>query len=487
MRLHDLLDATEVLEFVHDASVDVNDVTHDSRSTHPGALFCCISGEVADGHEFAAGAVAAGAVAVMVERPVAVTVPQARVASVRRSLGPVAARVHGDPSRHVDVIGITGTNGKTTTAFLLGGILRAAARRPAVLGTLGVHFDGETHPAMFTTPEAPDLQRLLASLRAQGAASIVMEVSSHALSEHRVDATMFAAVCFTNVSHDHLDYHGTMDDYVAAKAALFRSEFSRRAAINIDDGVGPELVTRARGDQLDVVTFGIDAPAADVRAADLVGDVTSTMFRLYVDGDGVDLRLELPGRFNVENALAAAATAHALGIDPATIASGLVGLRAVPGRFEPIDSSAPVTVIVDYAHTPAGIATVLATARAVTAGRVIAVFGCGGDRDAAKRAAMGAAAGNGADLVVLTSDNPRSEDPAVIAEAAAVGLRNVGAEFAVELDRRRAIRDAVRAAVPGDVVLVLGKGAETGQRVGDRVVPFDDRIVAAEELESAWS
>jgi len=493
VRLHDLLDATEVLEVVHDPSgdataTDVSDVTHDSRAARPGSLFCCIPGQHSDGHEYAAAAVDRGAVALMVERVLAPAVPQARVTSVRRAIGPVAARFHGEPSRAVPVLGVTGTNGKTTTTFFLEAILAAHGLRPGVIGTLGVRFEGDVTPMPFTTPEATELQRALAELRARGADAVAMEVSSHALAEHRVDGTVFAAVCFTNLSRDHLDLHGSIEEYFAAKARLFTTEFTTRAAIDVDDAHGVELAQRARDEGIAVRTFAIDAPA-DVRLAVRTEDAHGTTGRLTLGAgdDGADLVVPIPGRFNAANALAAAATASHLGIDAATIARGVAAVAPIPGRFERITSAAPVTVVVDYAHTPDGIATALGAARAIGSGRVIAVFGCGGDRDPAKRAEMGAAAGRGADVVVLTSDNPRSEDPAAIAAMAARGLDDTGAAYTVELDRRAAIRAAITAAVAGDLVMVLGKGAESGQQIGATRVPFDDRVVAAEELESAWS
>ncbi len=491
MRLHDLLGATEVLEIVHDGSgdataTDVTGVTHDSRAAHPGALFCCIPGLHSDGHDYAAVAVDRGAVALMVERVLAPAVPQARVRSVRRAIGPVAARFHGEPSRAVPVLGVTGTNGKTTTTFFLEAILAAHGLRPGVIGTLGVRFEGDVTPMPFTTPEATELQRALADLRARGADAIAMEVSSHALAEHRIDGTVFAAVCFTNLSRDHLDLHGSIEEYFAAKARLFTSEFATRAAIDVDDPHGAELARRARDGGMEVRTFAIDAPA-DVRLAVRSEDAHGTTGRLTLGADTADLVVPIPGRFNAANALAAAATASYLGIDVATIARGVASVAPIPGRFERIASAAPVTVVVDYAHTPDGIATALGAARAIGAGRVIAVFGCGGDRDPAKRSEMGAAAGRGADVVVLTSDNPRSEDPGAIAAMAARGLDDTGADYTMELDRRAAIRAAIAAAVPGDLVMVLGKGAEPGQEIGATRVPFDDRVVAAEELESAWS
>jgi len=493
VRLHDLLDATEVLELVHEpvggtAAVDVSDVTHDSRAVHAGALFCCIPGARVDGHDFAVAAVGAGAVALLVERTVPPAVPQARVRSVRRAIGPIAARFHGEPSHGVPVLGVTGTNGKTTTTFVLQAVLAAAGAHPAVVGTLGVRFGGAVLPTGFTTPEATELQRTLADLRARGADAIAMEVSSHALAEHRVDGTEFAVVCFTNLGRDHLDLHGSLDAYFAAKARLFTRAFASRAAVNVDDAHGAELAARARADGLEVRTFGLDVATADVRLLDLGSDPAGTSARLVLaDGDTAAVRVPLPGRFNASNALAAAATASFLGHDAATLARGIATTDVVPGRFEPVGVGGPVSVVVDYAHTPDGIATALAAARQTGAGRVIAVFGCGGDRDPAKRAAMGEAAGRGADLVVLTSDNPRSEAPEAIAAMAAVGLDAVGATYTVELDRRTAIHAAIAAARPGDLVMVLGKGAETGQRIGARTLPFDDRVVAGEALESVWS
>ena len=492
MRWHDLLDATDVLEVLHDSPVDVSDVTHDSRAVRPGALFCCFSGAHRDGHDFAAQAIDNGAVALLVEREVEVPTPQARVRSVRRVAGPVAARVHGDPSHQVPILGVTGTNGKTTTTFLLEAIFTEAGRHPALVGTAGVRCDGlAIGAASFTTPEAPDLQRTLADLVARGADVVAMEVSSHALAERRVDGTRFAAVGFTNLTHEHLDYHGTIEEYFEVKARLFTSEFASTAVINVDDERGGALVTRAEAGGLDVVSFGVDPDARNslprVTATDLQLDPTGTRFRLAIDGASADLRLPIAGGFNVANALAASGLASAIGVGFDAIAAGLRNTPGVPGRFESVGSGVPVTVLVDYAHTPAGITTVLTAVRESSTGRIIAVFGCGGDRDTKKRAGMGEAAGRGADAVVLTTDNARSEDPAAIAAAAEVGLRAVGADYTIELDRRHAIRAALASARPGDTIVILGKGSEPTQQIGDTLTPFDDRNVAAEELAAAWS
>ena len=492
MRWHDLLNATDVLEVLHDSPIDVSDVTHDSRAVRPGALFCCFPGAHRDGHDFAPQAIENGAVALLVERELEMPTPQARVRSVRSVAGPVAARVHGNPSQQVPVLGVTGTNGKTTTTFLLEAIFIEAGRHPALVGTAGVRCDGvAVGTASFTTPEAPDLQRTLADLVARGADVVAMEVSSHALAERRVDGTRFAAVGFTNLTHEHLDFHGTIDEYVEAKARLLTSEFASTAVINAQDERGPALVTRAEADGLEVISFGVDPDAQSstprVTATGVQLDPTGTRFRLAIDGASAELRLPIAGRFNVANALAASGLAYAVGLGLDVIAAGLAKTPGVPGRFESVGTGVPITVLVDYAHTPAGITNVLATARAASTGRIIAVFGCGGDRDAEKRARMGEAAGRGADAVVLTTDNARSEDPAAIASAVEVGLRSVGTDYTIELDRRHAIRAALASARTGDTVVILGKGAEATQQIGDTIIPFDDRTVAAEELAATWN
>lgn len=487
MRLHDLLDATEVLEVIHDAPVDVSDITDDSRSVRSGTLFCCIRGARVDGHDFAAGAVAGGASVVLVDRELPLTVPQVLVPSVRRAIGPLADRYFGHPSGTMPVVGITGTNGKTSTAFIVGAVLQAAGFRPAVLGTAGIRFDDEVEPWGFTTPEAPALQRTLASLRSRGADAVAMEVSSHALAEHRVDGTRFAVAGFTNLTRDHLDYHGTIEEYFAAKAMLFDPAFTDRAVVNRDDPAGISLVDRAIGVGLVTTTYAIDDPTADVRADAIVTDLTGNRFRLRTPVGDADVELALRGRFNVENALAAAAVGIALDLELAPIVEGLGAADPVPGRFEAVERDAPIGVIVDYAHTATGITTALEAARSCTDGRVIAVFGCGGDRDPGKREAMGRAAGTAADVVVVTTDNPRSEDPAAIARAAAAGVHATGTECRVELDRRTAIHTAIADARAGDIVVLLGKGAETTQVWADHSVPFDDRVIAAEALGSAWN
>lgn len=488
MHLHALLDDAAVLEVTGDSYVDVSDITHDSRRVTRGALFCCIRGRVHDGHDFAAAAVRDGAVALLVDRPLAAPATQVRVESVRRAMGPIAARFYGAPSREMRVLGITGTNGKTTTTYLLESIARAAGERAGVIGTTGARIGGVDEPLDFTTPEATELQHVLARMQGAGVATVAMEVSSHALAYERVDGTWFAAVCFTNLSQDHLDEHGTLDAYFEAKARLFSPTFTGAAAVTLDDEWGSTLATRAEGAGLELWTFGLD-PRASVRASGVQLDAEGSTFLLESPaGPAATVRLPLVGMFNVQNALAAAATALASEIALRPVVAGLETDLVVPGRMERVVAGQPFSVLVDYAHGPAALERLLAEARRLARGsRVIVVFGCGGDRDATKRVGMGRAAAE-ADLVVLTSDNPRSEDPAAIAAEAEVGLRERDATYVVELDRRRAIRHALGEAREKDVVVIAGKGHERGQDIAGEVTPFDDRVVAREELEAvAWT
>ncbi len=485
MLLHDLLGGVDVLEHVGDTDVEIVSVTHDSRQTRPGDLFCCIRGASADGHRFAPEAVDAGATALLVERVLGLPVPQIRVENVRRLIGPVAAHAEGDPSAAMRVVGITGTNGKTTTAHLVGEIARAAGETADVIGTL---------TAARTTPEAPELQRLLAEMRARGVTTVAMEVSSHALAQHRVDGTRFAVVGFTNLSRDHLDFHGSLDGYFEAKARLFSPDFGSAAVVNVDDPRGPELAARARAAGLAVRTFALDADDTrsdvDVRIVGIRTDSTGSEGTLIAAEGSEAIRISLLGRFNVENAAAAAAISLSAGLPLAAIGAGLAGATPVKGRMERIERGQPFTVLVDYAHTPDALERLLIAGHELTGstGRVVVVFGCGGDRDRGKRAEMGRVAGLHADVVVVTSDNPRSEDPAAIAAGVVEGVASTAIRPVLELDRRNAIRFAIGEAGPGDVVVIAGKGHESGQTTGTQTVPFDDSVVALEELESlAWT
>jgi len=458
-RLTSLVADLEAAELSGD--VDVTQVTMDSATVTPGALYCCVVGRHVDAHDLADEVVAAGAGSLLVERWLALDVPQVRVPSVRRALGPVAAAFHGHPSRRLSVVGVTGTNGKTTTTQLLGATLRGAGRRAGVLGTLS---------GARTTPEAPELQARLAEFAADGCEAVAMEVTSIAMDQHRVDGVEFAIGVWTNLTQDHLDYHGDMGSYFAAKAALFSGYRCRKAVVNGDDEWSGRLLDR------------LDIPAVIYRSTDAEG-LELGPFGSRFSWRGWPVELALGGAHNVANALAAATAAEALGVSARQVAAGLTAAPVVPGRWERIVDDHPFAVIVDYAHTPDGLSHVLQAARqsVAGAGRVLVVFGCGGDRDRAKRPLMGEVASRLADVVVLTTDNPRSEDPlAIIGEAAAGAGRREA--LIIEPERERAIRRAVGEAHPGDIVVIAGKGHETGQVIGSEVLPFDDREVARRAL-----
>ncbi|HEV2825754.1 MAG TPA: UDP-N-acetylmuramoyl-L-alanyl-D-glutamate--2,6-diaminopimelate ligase [Actinomycetota bacterium] len=464
-----------------DAGTMVTDVVLDTRTVVPGALFCCVPGARVDGHDLAGKALDAGAAALCVQRPLDLEAPQLVVPNVRDALAPLAAAFFDHHSGRFDLVGVTGTNGKTTTTYMLEAIFRAAGRVPGVLGTVEVRVGDERRPAVHTTPEAPDLQRLLAEMADAGVQAAAMEVSSHGLALHRVDGTRFKAAIFTNLTQDHLDFHADLEDYYLAKRRLFTAPFTPLGVVNVDDLHGRQLAGTA---EVATVTTGTAADA-EWRATEVTAALEGTSFRLSSPAGSRLVRLRLAGQFNVANALGALAAADALGIDLDTAVAGLEALAGVPGRFERVDAGQPFTVLVDYAHTPDSLDNLLRAARAVTGGRVIVVFGCGGDRDRAKRPLMGEIAGRLADVAVVTSGNPRSEAPeAIVAQGAEGVAGSAGPDgFLVEIDRRAAIRAALAMAGPGDAVLVAGKGHEQGQEfAGGRKVPFDDRQVAAEEL-----
>ncbi len=440
----------------------VVDLTHDSREIRPGWVFACVVGERRDGHEFAAQAVADGAAALLVERELPLAIPQMLVPNVRKAMGPIAAEIHGHPANHLTMVGITGTNGKTTTAHLMTAILSGARRRTATIGTLS---------GVRTTPEAPDLQRQLAALVAHDIEAVVMEVSSHALALDRVAGSRFDVSVFTNLGTDHLDLHHTMEEYFRAKASLFEPNLTAAGVANIDDPHGQLLV-----DVASVPMLGFSVADAQHLAV--------AAHRLTFVWRGMPIDVPIGGRFNVGNVLAALTASEVLGIDRADAAASLIDCPPVPGRFEFVsEPDGPVTVIVDYAHTPDGMVELLGAVRAVThGGRVIVVFGCGGDRDAHKRPMMGSAAAEFADVVIVTSDNPRHENPHDIIAAIVGGAVASGVHPIVEPDRRAAIALALDLAERGDAVVVAGKGHETTQTIGDAAHAFDDRVVARELL-----
>ncbi len=447
------------------SEVDVVRADHDSRAVAAGALFCCIAGAHHDGHDHAAAAVAAGATALVVERPLGLGVAELQVTSVRAAMGPLAAELAGRPSDALAVVGVTGTNGKTTTVHLLGAILDRAGIPCGVIGTL---------TGARTTPEAPELQERLVELRDAGKQAVAMEVSSHALDLHRVDGTRFRVAVFTNLSRDHLDHHGDMASYFQAKARLFEPELTDLAVLNLDEPHG-----RLLRDAGTVPSVGYQL--ADAEDLELGADGSRFRWR------GAEVHLGLAGRFNVANALAAATAAAGLGVTPEQVAAGLSAAPSVPGRFERIDEGQPFLAVVDYAHTPDGLEQLLGAARELAgAGKVVIVFGAGGNRDVSKRPEMGEVAARLADVVIITTDNPRDEDPAAIIAQVHDGMDDPR-DLRIEPDRRAAIAAGVAACGPGDVLLVAGKGHEATQVIGTRVLPFDDRLVVRELLSAARS
>jgi UDP-N-acetylmuramoyl-L-alanyl-D-glutamate--2,6-diaminopimelate ligase len=474
--LSDIVFGLAGAEIRGDLDTSISELCYRSAEATDGCLFFCVRGARADGHDFAEQALARGAAALVVERWLSVGRPQVRVPSVREAMGPISAAFFGRPGDAMTVVGVTGTNGKTTTTYLLEAVFRAAGHTPGVIGTTGVLIDGRPVPFPRTTPEAPDLHRLLRGMALAGVDAVAMEVSSHGLDQHRVDGVRFTRAVFTNLTQDHLDYHGSMEDYLAAKARLFTPSMSELAVVNHDSQEGRRLVRAG----LPTITFGIDA-GADVRAR----QVETTREGISFLVDGLAVRSTLRGLFNVENCLAALATARSLGIPDAVTAAAIGSVDAVPGRVEAVEAGQPFLVLVDYAHTPDSVESVLrAGQRLAAGGRLIVVFGCGGDRDPSKRPLMGRAATANADLAVITSDNPRSEDPRAIIAEIVPGARAGGGRFVTEPDRRAAIRLAMAEASPGDVVVIAGKGHETYQEFVDRTIAFDDRVVAGEELRS---
>jgi UDP-N-acetylmuramoyl-L-alanyl-D-glutamate--2,6-diaminopimelate ligase len=473
MDLERLAAALQAVEVVGTARLDVLDLAYDAREVAPGALFFCVRGERADGHDFAEQAVENGAVALVVERRLPLDVPQVVVRDSRAAMAPAADEFFGRPTEELQVAGVTGTSGKTTTAFLLYAILAAAGRRPGLLGTVEARVGGERRGVMRTTPEAIDLQRTFREMLDAGDRSCAMEASSHASQLHRLDRVRFAVLVFTNLSQDHLDFHGDMESYFQAKRRLFADGVA--AVVNVGDEYGRRLAAELPG-----------AVAFSIEDADELS--------------GIDLKLQ--GRFNAENALGALHAARVLGIGEDAIKRGIEAVRGVPGRFESVDEGQPFAVIVDYAHKPGALENVLRTAREMARGRVVVVVGAGGDRDRGKRPLMGEIASTLADVAIVTSDNPRSEDPQNIIDEIVVGAagaanrragkagtalmrrrkRRLGAVVEVEADRAAAIARAIELARDGDVVVIAGKGAEQGQQLADRTIPFDDREVARDAL-----
>jgi len=459
--------------------VAVSGVAYRSDQVRAGDVFFCVPGFAHDGHEFAADAVSRGAVALVVNRELPeINAAQYLVGDVRVALAMASARVNAEPAKSVRVAGITGTNGKTTTTYMLDAIAREAGHRTGIIGTVETKIGDESVVAGRTTPESADLQALLGRMRDDGVAVCSMEVSSHAIDLKRVHGIEFAVVAFTNLTQDHLDYHHTLEEYYSVKRRLFTEHVTGARVVNIDDELGAELAQCCDG----VLTVG-QGTEARLRAVDVSLRADGATFALLFDGQRSVVELPFAGSYNVSNALVAAGCALCLGIDLETVARGLANSPQVPGRLERIQCGQPFQVVVDYAHTPDSLEKATTAICAVTPGRTIVVFGCGGDRDPEKRPLMGAAAARCADHVFVTSDNPRSEDPAAIILQIEDGLRATSTPYDVEVDRRRAIEAAINMAGPGDAVLIAGKGHEDYQIFADRTVHFDDREVAREVLQ----
>jgi UDP-N-acetylmuramoyl-L-alanyl-D-glutamate--2,6-diaminopimelate ligase len=485
MNFLELLDGVEVS--ARSGNPNVTGVEYDSRRVRPGNIFVAMRGESSDGNRFIDQAIADGASAVVTDsQQVPANVAWAKVLHGRRALAAISANFYEKPAERLRITGITGTNGKSTTAFLLESILRADRRKTALIGTIEYHVAGKVLPAPHTTPEPLELQRLFREALDSGTTDAIMEVSSHALAQERVFGVPFDVAVFTNLTRDHLDYHKTMDEYFSAKKILFvgcGADVPRAAVINIDDAFGAELARFCGGRRSTVVTYGISK--GDFHAAKIDVNSQGTAFELVTPDSRISINSPLIGKVNVYNILAASAAAWSRDCNAGAISAGVAALTRVPGRFERVDCGQPFTVVVDYAHTDDALRNLTSLAREFvksTNGRVITVFGCGGDRDRSKRPLMGDAAGKGSDFVVLTSDNPRSEDPLAIINDAVVGLQRSGAKYTTEPDRRAAIHLALSKARVVDIVLIAGKGHERVQVVGGNTIPFDDTKVVAEAL-----
>ena len=483
MKLLDLFEGVPGLELGADPELEIRSLAYDSRRVEPGGLFFAIAGEKADGHTFIGNAVGRGAVAVVSERPAPreLRAPWVRAPKIRRALAEASRAFYGHPERRLRLVGITGTNGKTTTAYLVSSIFQAAGIAAMLFGTVEYRVGERRLPAGNTTPESLDLVSYFAEGERVGASAAVMEVSSHALAQERVWGFPFAAAVFANLTRDHLDYHGTMEEYFAAKRRLFEGLGApppALAVINVDDPWGQRLLELAPPR---VITYGTGSEAA-VRPKRSSQDASGWKATVVTPEGPLEIDSPLLGRGNLMNVLAAVATAQGLGVAGQKIQDGVRALSLVPGRFERVEAGQPFLVVVDYAHSDDALRQALSTARELTRSRLIVVFGCGGDRDRSKRPLMGEAAGSLADIVVLTSDNPRSEDPLAIMNDALVGVQKTGKGCLLEADRALAIRQALERAREGDVVLIAGKGHETYQVVGDRTLAFDDREVARRTL-----
>jgi UDP-N-acetylmuramoyl-L-alanyl-D-glutamate--2,6-diaminopimelate ligase len=509
MRLKEFVALEEVEEAEGNLNQEVSGLAYNSRSVRPGEVFFAIPGVKLDGHDFIPQAIHQGAVAVIVSKKT--TCPPGatliRVRDVRRTMGLWSAQFFGSPSRKLKLVGVTGTNGKTTVTYLVESILAAAGMAPGVIGTINYRYRGHELPSHHTTPESLDLEGLLAEMERAGAQSVAMEVSSHALAQERVRGLEFDVAVFTNLSRDHLDYHADMDDYFRAKSRLFTdylkssSKPNKAAVIYGEDPRAEELLNQLRGQRLELWTYG-ESERWDVHPVSVQSDVAGLRGTIQVKSHLLEISSALIGAANLRNVLGAVAVGFALGISPDPVIQGIQRLRAVPGRLEKVENELGISTLIDYAHTPDALEKVLTAVRALTRNKVVTVFGCGGDRDRGKRPLMGEIAARLSDLVVLTSDNPRTEAPLTILHEIEAGVQKTGLKefpisslgsqsaklgskrgYCVEADRRQAIRIALGAARNGDLVLIAGKGHEDYQILGTQKIHFDDREVARDELE----
>ncbi|MGH9773423.1 MAG: UDP-N-acetylmuramoyl-L-alanyl-D-glutamate--2,6-diaminopimelate ligase [Candidatus Acidiferrales bacterium] len=481
MKLRDVLAGAEILQLAGSAEALISSIAYNSRKVAPGALFFALRGEKSDGNQFVSQAIERGAIAIASENPAPADLPTeiswVRAAHARRALAISAANFFGHPADHLEMAAITGTNGKTTTAYLIDSIFCAAGKTTGLLGTISYRTPKGVHSAPNTTPESLDFQQILAEIAEAGGTHVALEASSHALAMDRLWGCRFGAAVFTNLTREHMDYHKDFENYFSAKRLLFEGTGAGRpkcGVVNIDDPYGKRLCGLAK----ETLTYGLEA-GAQVTAKKFALAFSGLEFTAQTPAGKIAVHSPLVGRINVYNILAAIGAALALGIEKQAIEAGIANLKNVPGRFERIDEGQPFLVIVDYAHTDDALQNLLATARELSpSGRIIIVFGAGGERDRTKRPLMGEAAGRGADLVVLTSDNPRSEDPLRIINDVVVGLQKVNAKYRIEPDRERAIPLAFEEARPGDMVLLAGKGHETYQILRDVTLDFDDRDMA---------
>jgi UDP-N-acetylmuramoyl-L-alanyl-D-glutamate--2,6-diaminopimelate ligase len=478
MILKEMLRDTEVLRTEGSLDIDINAVYYDSRQVTPGSLFFCIEGYQVDGHLYAGAAAEKGAVAVVLQKDVQLPkgVTKIFVPDTRQAMGQISSVFFGNPTENMILFGVTGTNGKTTTTYMIKSILEQSGKKVGLIGTISNIIGDRSIPAERTTPESPDLQGLFRDMLQEGVEAAVMEVSSHSLTLERVAGCIFDIGIFTNLTQDHLDFHGTLDNYREAKGKLFKQ--SQLAVINVDDENGRIIL-----DELEskAFTYGIHKPA-DIFARDIEITVEGVSFNLHILGAKISVNLQIPGLFSVYNALAAASACYAAGVSLGDIQAGLEAIRGVPGRFELLDTGTDFSVILDYAHTPDGLKNVINTARDLTVGRIVTLFGCGGDRDVAKRPVMGEVAGRYSDFCIITSDNPRSENPMSIINDILPGIQKTNCPYKVIEDRREAIEFALKHGQKNDVIILAGKGHETYQLVKGQINHFDDKEIVAEIL-----